>query len=112
MSEQVTISRQEYDQWQSSLKALQTQVDSLKKQQSISVPWLPILVLISLVFVLVIGVGALVYFDKEITTEVTVEYNIGEILGGLGIGAGATAAGVAYAFRSLRAHEATQEESQ
>lgn len=55
-----------------------------------------------IVFVLaVVSTGLLVRYGWVTKPQVSIQYNVGEIIGGLLVGAGALAAGVAYALRSL-----------
>jgi len=52
--------------------------------------------------VVIIAITILLFATGEVTgTEVTIEYNVGEIIGGLLAGAGAAAAGAAYAVKTL-----------
>lgn len=89
---------------------LRKQIDDLKAELEFGKPasavtfWdrlssrvnLPYLVILSLVVVLV---GGLVFIGMTATMTVSVDFSIGEIIGGLLVGTGVAAAGISYATR-------------
>jgi hypothetical protein len=74
--------------------ALKEQIESMRRER-IPAPWLYIVILV----IVVAGTAALVVYGWAEKPEVSIEYNVGEIIGGLFAGIGALIAAVAYALR-------------
>lgn len=54
-----------------------------------------------ILLIVIAATAAVIYFGRAPQPQVNVEYNVGEIIGGLLAGAGVAAAGVAYAAKTL-----------
>jgi hypothetical protein len=73
---------------------LREQVESLRRER-VPLPWLYLLVLL----LVVAATGSLVFYGWAEKPEVSIDYNVGEIIGGLLVGVGALVASTAYAVR-------------
>jgi len=82
------------------LTTIETKLNSLEKRTRplIAMSWAYVGALCFVVLV----TGLLVWLGWAQSPEVSIEYNVGEIIGGVLVGVGAAAAGTAYAFRTLR----------
>ena len=76
------------------VEELRAKIHSLEKER-VRIPWLYIVLLCAVVA----GTGALVVYGWAEKPEVSIEYNVGEIIGGALAGVAALIASLAYALR-------------
>lgn len=74
--------------------ALRKEIESMRRER-IPAPWLYFVVL----FLVVAGTASLVFYGWAEKPEISIDYNVGEIIGGLLVGVGALVASTAYALR-------------
>jgi hypothetical protein len=88
---------------QDELASVKSEVESLTKRSRplISVGW----VYVGMFLFAIVVTGLLVWRGWAERPDVSIEYNVGEIIGGILAGAGVAAAGAAYALKTMRGGE-------
>jgi hypothetical protein len=85
-----------YGKLSAEMEELKSKVQTLKRESApLPRPWLYIILLA----IVVLFVGGLIYYGQAAKPTVAINYNVGEIIGGLLVGISAVIAGITYALR-------------